>query len=42
MYPNAHRITDLENKIGAGLLEEVIEVAKKEDKLVDTVVENKV
>ncbi|KAF2026345.1 hypothetical protein EK21DRAFT_103312 [Setomelanomma holmii] len=37
-----HRISDLESKIGAGLIEEVIQVAEGEHKLVDTMIENKV
>jgi NADH dehydrogenase (ubiquinone) 1 alpha subcomplex subunit 5 len=32
----------LEEKIGAGLIEEVIQVAEGENKLVDIMVENKV
>lgn len=36
------RIEELENKIGAGLIEEVIEVAEGELALVDTMVESKV
>jgi hypothetical protein len=37
-----HRISDLETKIGAGLIEEVIQVAEGELKLVDTMVRAKV
>lgn len=36
------RIEELENKIGAGLIEEVIQVAEGEMALVDTMVEAKV
>jgi NADH dehydrogenase (ubiquinone) 1 alpha subcomplex subunit 5 len=36
------RITDLENKIGAGLIEEVIQVAEGELKLVDVMLNSKV
>jgi NADH dehydrogenase (ubiquinone) 1 alpha subcomplex subunit 5 len=36
------RISDLENKIGAGLIEEVIQVAEGELQLVDTMVQAKV
>lgn len=35
------RIEELENKIGAGLIEEVIQVAEGELKLVDTMVQSK-
>lgn len=35
-------IADLENKIGAGLIEEVIAVAEGEHQLVDTMIESKV
>ena len=38
----AHRIEDAETQIGAGLIEEVIEVAEGELKLVDTMIESKV
>jgi len=37
-----HRISDLETKIGAGLIEEVIQVAEGELKLVNTMVRAKV
>ena len=37
-----HRISDLETKIGAGLIEEVIQVAEGELKLVATMVRAKV
>ena len=37
-----HRIAEIENKIGAGLIEEVIQVAEGELKLVDTMTEAKV
>lgn len=37
-----HRISDAEAQIGAGLIEEVIQVAEGELKLVDTMVESKV
>lgn len=36
------RISDLESRIGAGLIEEVIEVAEGEHKLVDIMIEAKV
>jgi len=36
------RIHELEQKIGAGLIEEVIQVAEGENKLVDIMIENKV
>lgn len=36
------RIEELENKIGAGLIEEVIQVAEGELALVDTMIEAKV
>lgn len=36
-----YRISDLENNIGAGLIEEVIQVAEGELKLVDTMVQAK-
>ena len=36
------RILDMENRIGAGLIEEVIQVAEGELKLVDTMLEAKV
>lgn len=39
---NQCRISDLESKLGAGLIEEVIQVAEAENKLVDTMIENKV
>lgn len=35
------RIAEIENKIGAGLIEEVIEVAEGENKLVDTILESR-
>ncbi|KAK0735913.1 ETC complex I subunit conserved region-domain-containing protein [Apiosordaria backusii] len=38
----AEQISELENKIGAGLIEEVIQVAEGELKLVDTMIESKV
>lgn len=37
-----HRISELEHKIGAGLIEEVIQVAEGELKLVDTMLQAKV
>ena len=37
-----YRIAEIEEKIGAGLVEEVIEVAEGELKLVDTMLKNKV
>jgi NADH dehydrogenase (ubiquinone) 1 alpha subcomplex subunit 5 len=36
------RIEEIENKIGAGLIEEVIQVAEGELKLVDTMIKAKV
>lgn len=36
-----HRVEELENKIGAGLIEEVIQVAEGELGLIDTMVESK-
>jgi hypothetical protein len=36
-----HRVSDLETKIGAGLIEEVIQVAEGEMKLVDVMVKSK-
>lgn len=36
------RIEELENKIGAGLIEEVVQVAEGELRLVDTMVQAKV
>ncbi|KAL2159817.1 hypothetical protein VTH06DRAFT_1950 [Thermothelomyces fergusii] len=38
----ADQIEELENKLGAGLIEEVIQVAEGELKLVDTMIEHKV
>ena len=38
---NLSRISDLETKIGAGLIEEVIQVAEGELKLVDVMVQSK-
>ncbi|KAL8636355.1 MAG: hypothetical protein Q9228_006243 [Teloschistes exilis] len=37
----AEQIAEIENKIGAGLIEEVIEVAEGENKLVDTILESR-
>lgn len=37
-----HRISEAENQIGGGLIEEVIQVAEGELKLVDTMAESKV
>jgi len=37
-----NRIRDLEEKIGAGLIEEVIQVAQGENKLADIMIENRV
>jgi NADH dehydrogenase (ubiquinone) 1 alpha subcomplex subunit 5 len=37
-----NRIRELEEKIGAGLIEEIIQVAEGENKLVDIMVENRV
>lgn len=36
------RISELENQIGGGLIEEVIQVAEGELKLLDTMIESKV
>jgi NADH dehydrogenase (ubiquinone) 1 alpha subcomplex subunit 5 len=36
-----YRVEELEHKIGAGLIEEVIQVAEGELKLIDTMVEAK-
>ena len=36
------RISEIEEKIGAGLIEEVIQVAEGELRLVDTMLQNKV
>jgi NADH dehydrogenase (ubiquinone) 1 alpha subcomplex subunit 5 len=36
------RISDLESRLGAGLIEEVIQVAEGEHDLVDTMVKSKV
>ena len=36
------RISEAETRIGAGLIEEVIQVAEGEMKLIDTMMENKV
>lgn len=38
----ANRINSLEQQLGAGLIEEVIQVAEGENKLIDTLYENKV
>lgn len=38
---SSHRVEELENKIGAGLIEEVIQVAEGELKLLDTMVQSK-
>ncbi len=37
-----HRISDAENQIGGGLIEEVIQVAEGELKLVETMAESEV
>ncbi|KAI4244270.1 MAG: hypothetical protein LQ352_006856 [Teloschistes flavicans] len=37
----AEQIAEIENQIGAGLIEEVIEVAEGENKLVDTILESR-
>lgn len=39
---NGNRIVEIENKIGHGLIEEVVQVAEGELKLVDTMVQAKV
>lgn len=41
-FANPCRIEELENKIGAGLIEEVVQVAEGELKLVDTMIQSKV
>lgn len=38
---NIYRVEQLENKIGAGLIEEVIQVAEGELNLIDTMVQSK-
>ena len=38
---NARRISDIESRIGAGLIEEVIQVAEGEHKLVDEMTKSK-
>jgi NADH dehydrogenase (ubiquinone) 1 alpha subcomplex subunit 5 len=42
LYADLCSISDLESKIGAGLIEEVIQVAAGEHELVDTMVKSKV
>lgn len=42
MVAYAHRINELESKLGAGLIEEVIQVAEGELKLVDEMIKAKV
>lgn len=37
-----YRINDLEQQLSAGLIEEVIQVAEGENRLIDTLYENKV
>ena len=37
-----HRVEEIENRIGGGLIEEVIQVAEGERKLVDTMLESRV
>ena len=39
---NLYSISDLESRLGAGLIEEVIQVAEGEHKLVDVMTESKV
>ena len=41
-YANRARISDIESQIGAGLIEEIIQVAEGEHKLVDEMVKAKV
>ena len=41
-FISLYRIEELENKIGAGLIEEVVQVAENELKLVEVMKENKV
>lgn len=38
IFSNKLRISDIESQIGAGLIEEVIQVAEGEHKLVDTMI----
>ena len=38
---DSYRVEEIETKIGCGLIEEVIEVARGELKLVDTMLESK-
>jgi hypothetical protein len=42
MHANTARISEVESQIGAGLIEEVIQVAEGEEKLVDEMVKSKV
>ena len=42
MLTQRDRIEEIENKIGAGLIEEVIQVAEGELSLVDTMIKSKV
>jgi NADH dehydrogenase (ubiquinone) 1 alpha subcomplex subunit 5 len=42
LFTNETSINELENRIGAGLIEEVIQVAEGEHRLVNTMVEAKV
>lgn len=37
-----HRIEEIEHKIGAGLIEEVIQVAEGEEQLVDVMIRDRV
>jgi len=37
-----NRIEEIENKIGAGLIEEVIQVAEGENQLVDVMIQDRV
>ena len=41
-FLSSNRVEEIETKIGAGLIEEVIEMAQSELKLVDTMLEAKV
>lgn len=42
IHAHCNRISEIENKIGAGLIEEVIQVAEREHQLVDAMLEAKV
>ena len=42
MDAKSNRISELENRLGGGLIEEVIQVAEGEHKLVDEMIKHKV